>query len=156
MADMASGPGGQRHVSGGALVRFDNRAAGGNAFVFRVSLELPRRGASPRHRAALVAGLETTHATNGTDLCRGAPDLMRMGVDYVRLSLAAVAIFSGSGRRLPKFDQRSRALVRQHLALAHPVARRICARCDRGTDQRHLYRLVDAGPLLGHADPHTL
>src|SRR5438874_8278294 len=122
MADVASGSGGQPHLFSGALVRFDNRAAGGNAFVFRVSLELPRGGASARHRAAMVAGVETAHATNGTDLCRGAPDLMRVGVDYVRLSLAAVAIFSGSGRCFPKSDQRSRALVRQHLAFAHPVA----------------------------------
>src|SRR5205085_6083437 len=111
MAHLASGAAGESHLSGSALVRIQNRAASGNAFLFCVSLELPRGSASSRHRATLVARLEKTHAPNGTDLCGGTSDLVRLGSDHLGIPLAATSVFPGPGRRLPKFDRRSRAIA---------------------------------------------
>ena len=65
--------------------------------------------------------------------------------------LLAAAVFPQSGRRPAKFDQRSRASFRQHLALARFASHRICARRYRRPDHRSLHRLVSAGALLGNA-----
>jgi hypothetical protein len=81
--------------------------------------------------------------------------VVRLGTDHDRLSLVAAAVLPEPGECFPKSDQRSRAPLRQHLAFAGAVARRLRARRHCGTDQRHLHWVVDAGPLLGHADPES-
>ncbi|MCA1659020.1 MAG: ABC transporter permease subunit [Verrucomicrobiaceae bacterium] len=88
-------------------------------------------------------------AADGPDLRRGASGLGCVGTDYLGLPVVAAPVFSQPRGCVPKLDQRSCALVRQHLALFDFIAERLCAWCCCWSDQRHLHRLVQSGAVLG-------
>src|SRR5947199_303826 len=76
---------------------------------------------------------------------------LRVGTHHCGLALVAAAVFPEPSRGLAKHDQRSRAVIRQHLAFVSLAARRLCPRRARSLCERRLHWLVELGALLGNA-----
>src|SRR5205085_10463952 len=109
LTHLAAASGGERDLPGAPLVRFEDRPADRNAFLFRLSFQFPRGLTPPRGRAALASGLAKKDARNGADLRRCPANVMRLGTDYVRFSSPAPAVLPGPGRFLSQSALRSRA-----------------------------------------------
>src|SRR5581483_1149178 len=90
----------------------EKRAAARDARVLAALLGDPGRLIRSGRRTAVLAGIASMDAAYVADFYRCNPVSRPVGSDHVRLSIAAIAVLSGTGRGIAQFDFRSRASTR--------------------------------------------